>query len=180
MNRVLVVQGAMQAIWFTCVLGGAAGTSWPGILAAGVWISLHLRLHPSPRSELTLIALAGALGAVADVFLIQVGELQYTGAEASAMVGPVWVVALWMAWSTCLNVSFSWLRERLFVAALLGVIFGPLAYQAGRRLGAVRFEPSGAEPLLALGLVWGVAIPLLVKLAERFAVETGSEPTPDS
>ena len=51
------------------------------------------------------------------------------------------------------------------LGAALGAIGGNLAYQAGQKLGAVSFTPLQPEPLLALSLVWGIAIPLLVQVA---------------
>ena len=53
---------------------------------------------------------------------------------------------------------------------VLGAIFGPLAYWAGARLGAVEL-PQDHASLIAVAIEWAVAMPLvllMVRLSERF------------
>jgi hypothetical protein len=62
---------------------------------------------------------------------------------------------------------FTWLRGRFVTAALLGAALGPLAYQGGAGLGAARFITPEWRALVALAITWGLAMPLLVVVAER-------------
>jgi hypothetical protein len=162
----LVNQLGVNGVWFACVLGAAYGHAWLGSACAFVWIAWTLQRHANWRRELAVVLFAGALGFVADLVLIPVGGLAYAGQPPGAP-GPLWIVALWMAFGTSLNVSLAWLHGRAWLAAILGAISGPLAYLAGRQLGAVVFGPPDREPLLVLSIVWAIALPLLVIVAAR-------------
>lgn len=162
-----------QAAWFACVLGGANGHPWFGSGVALLVILLHLSLVPRPRREATLVVLVGLLGALLDSLLVSLGWLDFPSGQLLPGTAPHWIIAMWMAFATVLNVSLGWLRGRYRLAALLGGVAGPLAYYAGAELGGVQL---GAEPWLALagvGLNWALAMPLVILLASRFdGVET--------
>ena len=71
---------------------------------------------------------------------------------------------MWMLFATTLNVTFRRLRNKPWLAALLGAIFGPLSYLAGSAAGAVELtQPLAAYA--ALGTAWAVAFPGLLFLA---------------
>ena len=54
----------------------------------------------------------------------------------------------------------------------MGAVGGPLSYLAGQKLGAISFnDPFSA--LVALAIAWGLAMPLLVFLADRFDSDPG-------
>jgi hypothetical protein len=74
---------------------------------------------------------------------------------------------LWANFATTLNVSLRPLRERLGLAALLGVIGAPLAYFGGSRLGALELVEA-VPALLAIGAGWLFLSPLLFLAARRF------------
>ena len=59
-----------------------------------------------------------------------------------------------------------WMRGRWALAALMGAVGGPLSYLAGSRLGAMSFEEP-VSALLALAVIWAVAMPLLMLLSTR-------------
>jgi len=73
---------------------------------------------------------------------------------------------MWMLFATTLNVSLRWLQPRLGLAALLGMIAGPLAYYAGARLGGVSFSAPAAA-LCAVAAVWTLVLPMLLIIASR-------------
>jgi hypothetical protein len=60
-----------------------------------------------------------------------------------------------------------WLKPRLWLAALLGAVAGPLSFRAGAALGALRFSRP-LPALLTLGAGWMVLLPLLIVLSRRF------------
>ena len=73
---------------------------------------------------------------------------------------------MWMLFATTLNVSFRWLHNRLWVAALLGAIFGPVSYLGGSSIGAVTLiEPIAA--MTALCVAWALLMPGLLLLAQQ-------------
>ena len=58
---------------------------------------------------------------------------------------------------TRLGMNASWLMRRPLAAALAGAVFGPLAYLAGGKLGALSL-PSPAIALPALAVAWCLAM----------------------
>jgi len=77
------------------------------------------------------------------------------------------LLAMWALFATTINHSMAWLKDRYFLALILGAIFGPLAFIAGENLGAVVFVDR-PKALAALALGWSALMPFLLWLAERF------------
>lgn len=162
---------AFQVGWFACVLGAANGVAWIGVLAVLAAAALHLARARRPGAELRLLLTATTLGLVLDSLLLATGWVAYPGSFAGGQwlpaLAPYWLVAMWALFATTLNVSMGWLRGRPLLAALFGAVGGPLSYWAGARLGAMELlQPTLA--LAALAVIWGLAMPLLMRLAERF------------
>jgi hypothetical protein len=158
---------AFKIGWLASVLGGANGLPWLGTIVALGVVTLHLSRAIRPGAELRLVIAAGLLGATWDSLLATTGWLSYTSGTLFAGTAPYWIVAMWLAFSTTLNVSLTWLKGHLWLAAVVGAISGPLAFYAGHKLGAVQFENT-AMALGALAGGWAVIMPLLVVLATRF------------
>ena len=51
------------------------------------------------------------------------------------------------------------LQNKYLMAALLGAIGGPLSYNAGVQIGSITL--NGLLSYIALGIVWGLIIPIL-------------------
>jgi hypothetical protein len=167
---------AFQIGWFACVLGGAHGWPWLGVAATAVVVALHLYRAPGPRREAVLIGLSGLLGFSFDSLLTGLGLLRFPSGQFQAHLAPYWMAAMWMLFATTLNVALGWLKPRLGLAALLGMIAGPLAYYGGAQLGGVSFE-SPATSLLAVAGVWTLAMPLLLVIANRWNGMAETTPT---
>ncbi len=157
---------AFQVGWFACVVGGARGMPWAGTAIALTVVAIHLYLAPQARFQTWLIAFAAVFGFIADTILILGGWLEFTSGVLMPDTAPHWMVAMWMIFATTLNVSLSWLKDRWLLAVVFGAVGGPLAYYAGAKLGAVTLmDPVRA--LFAVGVVWTIAMPLLLLVADR-------------
>ena len=155
-----------QLAWFACVLGGANATPWIGPLVVLGVVVYHLSHTPVPRAEAALLLVTGSIGAIFDSALVSTGWLAYTSGQWFATMAPYWIIAMWIAFATTLNVSLTWLRGRMALAVAFGAIGGPLAYYAGARLGGVTLlDPVLALSALAAG--WAMITPLLVAIATR-------------
>ncbi len=138
-----------------------------GAFVALTLASIHVARAPSPRHELWLCLAAAAIGVALDSSLTLTGWISY-GSELPP-VAPPWIIAIWVAFATTLNVSMRWLRGRYFLSVVLGAALGPLAYLGGARLGALTFFQE-LPALVALGVGWAVVLPFLVFLAARLDV----------
>jgi hypothetical protein len=166
MTRLILNFVLFQVAWFACVLGGAQQLPWvgPAVVVAVVWY--HLWTATDPRAESVLLAVAFLIGSVFDSLVVSTGWLAYPSGQWHPELAPYWILAMWVAFATTLNVSLGWLKGRPLLAAGFGAIGGPLAYFAGAKLGGVTFvEPTAA--LLALGVGWAVIMPALMGVARR-------------
>ena len=167
---------AFQIGWFACVLGGAHGWPWLGVLVTAAAIALHLYRAVRPRPEAMLIGLSGLLGFVADSLLTWTGLLRFPSGQFHPDLAPYWMVAMWMLFATTFNVALGWLKPRLGLAALLGMVAGPLAYYGGAKLGGVSFG-NLVFSLMAVAGVWTLAMPVLLVIASRWNGMAETTPT---
>lgn len=158
---------AFQIGWFSVVISAGRNAPWVGTLAIAAVILLHLSRAKRPTAELTLILVCGAIGAVWDSILVYVGWIAYPSGTFIANAAPYWIIAMWMLFATTLNVSLRWLKSSRILAALTGLVGGPMSYYTGAKLGGVVLvDPFAA--LTALGLGWALLMPVLLFLADRF------------
>ena len=166
--RILVNFLLFQCAWFACVLGGAHALPWLGPLVVLGVVIFHLANATNARGEAILLIVAGLIGSVFDSALLSTGWLAYPSGQWLEWMAPYWIVAMWIAFATTLNVSLTWLRGRMPMAVAFGAVGGPLAYYAGEKLGGVVFVEPGLV-LSALAVGWGLITPLLVVVATRLA-----------
>jgi hypothetical protein len=156
-----------QLGWFACVLGAAQGAPWIGVLVVIVLVAVHLGLVERPLEECKLLLSVLVMGGLWDSLLVNVGLLEYTSGMLVSWLAPYWIPALWLMFAAQVNVTYEWLKSRVWLAALLGAVAGPLSFRAGVSLGALRF----VKPVLsvsALSLGWAVLLPLIILLSRRW------------
>ena len=77
-------------------------------------------------------------------------------------------MCLWFVFATTFNASLRWLAGRPLLALVLGAVGSPLSYRAGMSFDAVTIPGDGPWPnWIAIGAGWGLAMPLLLALAQR-------------
>lgn len=173
--RALLSFAGMQLGWFACVFGAVRGLSWFGPMVVSVGLLIHVRNQPgSARAKEGLVlVLGGILGFVVDTALLRAGVITIIGAAVS----PPWLVALWLnlTATTASGASLGSLSRRPILGALLGALAAPLSYDGGARLGAIGLERSRAGALVAIAVVWSLAIPTLLWIRRRFGTPRGNE-----
>ena len=174
---ILINVVVFKAVWIACVWGAAHGLPWLGPVAAAACLALHLWLAPNPRPEVVLAVFCGGLGVIGEGALIASGLVSFAGtSEAFPLLPPPWLIAMWVAFSTLMNVSFRWLRGRAWLSILLGATLGPLAYHGGANMGGMSFHDPEWQGLVAVAILWGVAMPVLVVASQRLDGWAGSRP----
>lgn len=164
-TRVVANALAFQGVWFACVVGASFGHAWPGLLAALAFAAATLLLGGRWRGDLRTLAIALPLGLGLDCGFAAIGWLQYPAVGAWPLAAPPWIAALWVGFAMTLNHSLAFLRGEPRLAALLGLVGGPLAYWgAARGFGVVSLPASAGMTLLALGLAWAALLPLVFRL----------------
>lgn len=156
-----------QAAWFAAVLGAAHHMPLWGTACVIAAIAWHLRVSARPAQEAKLIGLACGIGFVVESAVAMQGHVSYPSGQPVAWLAPYWMVALWGELAIALNVTMRWMKRRLWLAAVLGAIAGPMAFASGVRLGGAQFVDT-VPALAMLACAWGVLMPLLMWLSNRF------------
>jgi hypothetical protein len=92
--------------WFASVVGAANNLPWAGPAIVGLVVAWHLHVAHRPATELQLIIVCSALGAVFDSLLVMLGWLRYPSGMLAPWLAPYWIVAMWALFATTLNISF--------------------------------------------------------------------------
>lgn len=171
MTHPLINLAAFQAGWLATILGAQAGAPLAGPVYMSLWLALHLRAARPRSVEARLVIAGAALGYAADSMLVLGGWLAFPDAARLGAPSTIWMVTLWMGFAATLRHGLRWLSGRYWLAALLGALFGPLAYFAGAKLGAVTLE---GPALVSVGLVWLAALPGLVALRAFWEARAGA------
>lgn len=164
--RIIVNFVLFQLAWLACVIGAANQLPWLAFVVAVSLISIQWVFASHPLKELQLVVLICGIGAVFDQLLLNHGVVQYQAHGWSAGWVPVWIIGLWAAFASTLNVSLRWLRKYRWAAVLLGAIGGPLAYAAAQKLGAVTLTITPSSHIV-LGIGWAALMPLLMHLSKK-------------
>jgi hypothetical protein len=151
-----------QLVWFACVLGGDA---W------AVAALLHLLIYRQwlgSDADWPLLGVVTAIGYGVDSSLATLGYMDYSAHTLSGLLpAPLWLAALWLSFATLFRHGLQWLQGRLWLAAALGAVAGPLTYYAGSQLGAATPGSSLTIFLLLHAALWAIMTPLFACLARR-------------
>ncbi|MEQ9617345.1 MAG: DUF2878 domain-containing protein [Phycisphaerales bacterium] len=175
----LINLAAFNIGWFACILGAANGLPWLGIAYVALAAAGHLAYHRWSARIAALYAMSFAMGVVADGTLVAIGILSFP--EHASLLAPLalWMPCMWINFATALPLSLSFLRGRYLLAVAFGAVGAPGTYYAGAALGAVELAEPLSTSMIAVGIEWAVAMPLLLVLLERLApVETNHAEVP--
>lgn len=164
-----------QVGWFACVLGAASSRPWLGITIAICLIGIHLYLSTDRSNQVKIMAIAIAVGLVVDSTLLILGVYSFPSGTIVAWLPPLWMTVLWPQFATTFRYCLKWLSKRYVICGCFGFFGAPLAFLGGEQLGAVSFLPPRFAHLLTLGVLWSVAIPLLIYASDRIHARTTSE-----
>ena len=150
---------ANNLIWIGCVIGReqAIWMVGPAVIAyvAFLIISRTIKIHQ--------VAIPAVTGIAIDSSLTLSGFYQF---ENTSLILPLWLIILWIAFSTTLTSSLHIFGKNKIVAAAVGCVGIPANYFAGERLGAVVFGQTHLMTIVLLCILWAVCLPLLYRVTE--------------
>ena len=154
--------------WFACVLGAAWDSHLLSVLIVPLLGAIHLAVIGRAKLLPAILLMAASLtvGLVLDTALIAIGAFEPNRWLMPNPITTIWLLMLWVNFSLALNESLKWFQENLLVAALLGSLFGPLAYFSASRLGAIEIMNPVYMGLLPICMAWFVAMPLMSLIAK--------------
>ena len=158
-----------QVAWFGCIFAAADGQLWLASLVIWTTALFLARGLPMP-----LLVLGAAFNGLGDGALCWLGLLLSADGSLQAWP-PFWLMGLWVAFAALVPSGFSWLKGRLWLAAILGAVFGPISYASGVKLGALQFGPW-TESMIGVAILWLIAFPTLVWLGTK-ELPSSTDPT---
>lgn len=166
---------AFDVAWASAVAGGAGGWPWIGAIPALAVLALHLFVNRAViGAELRAVLAIALFGILLEAGFMGAGLVTFAGTPVLGVLPPIWVWALWLGFASLPNGSLGWLTGRRWLQALLGLVFGPLAYWTGAKMGAAEMPPPGS--LVVIGLAWAMAFPAIMGLAAHLSPRPGAGP----
>ncbi|MGH8369800.1 MAG: DUF2878 domain-containing protein [Gammaproteobacteria bacterium] len=165
-----------QIVWFSAVIGAGHGVIWPGLIAMLLYVSWQLSISRQRKADLLLILTAIVAGCALDGTLLNTGLLSYVVMSPLPMIPPLWILALWISFSLTFTQSLQYLQTRLWLAMLLGLFGGPLAYLgAARGWQVVTFATPTWHAITSLAIGWALVTPLLAWLARHWSRSSATD-----
>jgi hypothetical protein len=165
-----------QVGWFACVLGVAWDLQSIGVTIAVCLVGIHFYLATDRSVQIPLAFAAATVGLLIDSAQLWIGVFSFPRGTIVAWLPPPFMPVLWLQFATTLRYGCGWLSERYRLAACFGLAGAPLAFFAGERLGAIEVLSPRSVSFGLLGLLWSLAVPLLVRVADRLAARAAVTP----
>lgn len=163
--------GLYQIGWFTCLLQGGV----IALLATVLILCLHFYLMVDGnrfKQEWQLVLKLLFVGLIVETIAINTGALvaDVISDELAffSWLPPLWLLCLWLLFSTTLSHGLAWLRQRLLLCAVLAAISAPSSYFAGAYLSPyMSLGDSTMLSLLTIGVLWALSFPLVMRYFVR-------------
>lgn len=162
-----------QAGWFCCVLGAAQDRPIIGAFSALMLAGVHLFLSRSRKSEGLRMLGACLLGITMDSIQQELGVFTFKTDPQWPLWLPLWVFVIWAQFATLFRYALYWLSGRYLLAAMLGMVGGPLAYWGGIQLGAAELGNHPFFSFASLAVVWALVTPALFWMSDRLPAGEG-------
>lgn len=161
--RFIAEYSGFQIVWFSCAIGAARDSNVPGVVATFLFLMLALFARRWSYREIAIVLASGLIGVIAETSLAATGMIRY--GAAGGVLAPPWIIALWFAFGATVSTTAQLLRGSTIIkSAALGLVFGPLAYAAGERIGALIVTGATMQAYAVVALIWTIALPALLSL----------------
>lgn len=157
----LINLGSFNIVWFICV----QGNNTLAALSTVLLLFTHCLFFVRSKTEIFVIAVFSTIGYTFDSLLATFSIIHFSAQFSGNFFGihytlaPTWLLCLWVAFSTTLAHSLSWLATRKVLAALLACIFSPLSYFAGAALSDSTLQQPVYFALALEACFWSALFP---------------------
>jgi len=170
MSVAVVVNALLfQVTWLACVIGGAQGQWYWGLLGIAGLLGFSFWKNSLAR-DVALLSVLAVAGFCLDSVWAATGVLDYgaqTNHWGAFALAPVWITLLWMGVGLTTRHSLKFLADRPALGAVLAGGAAVPSYLGGQRLGAVVVPEWTSLGIIAL--VWAVGFFVLFSLVDTTA-----------
>ncbi|MER2491827.1 DUF2878 domain-containing protein [Catenovulum sediminis] len=149
-----------KTVWFSGAIFANQGL-WVAIPASFTmfYFSNNKSLDIQLACRIVLLAL------LSDGILFQLDII--SAPQSVHFILPLWLWCIWLAFSLTLLNALSFAFKNIYLACLLGAIFGPLSYWSGSQLGAINFAYSTHTVIAIYALLWSAIMAFLTVEIKR-------------
>ena len=169
MNRYLslgyVVLG-YQFCWGIIAWGVLKGLTTVSLSVVLLYLLGYIRIALHKSQALKVMALVTGIGFLVDGILIHYNLISIQGDSFF----PLWLVAIWAAFSTLLNSALHGLKGFPFLQFFLGGLGGLFAYLSAHSLGVLTFMDMHVA-VLVITITWAILIPVLYRLLASLNID---------
>lgn len=141
-----------NALWLSAVAGRENYIVLSGLLL----IFQFLYSVAVAKVSWILILRLFAVGLLLEAISISLGIIDFAGGYF-----PLWLVMLWLGFTSMAPVALDWLVPKPVFAILVGTVSGPISYVAGIKLGAGTTD-SMSVVIAAYAVIWGLMMAYFV------------------
>ena len=142
-----------KLVWLSCVLGEIYLNSIFGFFVGIFFLTVFLFFQIKKLATIKIILFFSITGYFFDSF-ISFFNLYVINAQTNFLFLPLWFLILWPCFSCLLIDVLSFLKNKFFLAVILGAIFGPLSYYAGLSTGLATV--SNNLVFILISLFWSL------------------------
>lgn len=150
--------------WFGSVYSGKYGLSKWSLFFPVFLVSILIAWKKLSFKLTAFLAFMATLGVCFDAVMAANGAILFSDADYSIL--PLWLISIWFLFVFVIPIMVPLFYSRLWLAAVLGLILGPLSYASGSAMGVLSFADDKAASLYAA--FWGLYFPLSVYAVGKF------------
>jgi hypothetical protein len=170
-NKKMIVNAlGFQVVWFMCVQGNNLNAS----LAAIGLLCLHNLIFKIELKAWPILIAFSVIGYFGDSVIAKNFHLIYS--DNLDPLAPLWLLSLWLAFSTTLNHSMQWLFNSKYLTLFIALFIVPISYFAGIQLSGSTFSLPINSTLpywafyIAEGTWWAILLLGYKKLTSAYEI----------
>jgi hypothetical protein len=160
----LVLYVWLYAGWFACVgLGKIDKAAYSLFIPCVGWLIFYSIFSLSKFEYLKAFILF-LIGICADSVALNLGLIHFNLKAADYFI-PVWMISLWILFIPTIFILRKPLGNRLWLAALIGSLLGPISYKSGEYFGVLNFDSFAVTFIYSV--FWAIYLPLSIAWVKK-------------
>lgn len=143
--------------WFGCVFFGKWQLAEWSLIFPSVALLLLITSKAATKKQVMVLLLSAVVGLVFDALALRFGLISFPNPAITFV--PLWLISMWLLFTTMVPVSHGLFKSNLLLAALLGAVFGPLSYYSGEAFEVFSF--SNTKAIVIYAIFWGIYFPAI-------------------
>ena len=124
------------------------------IISALIYLAIYFSFIEKRTNLLYIFIIFSIPGYLFDSYMAYT-KYYYINSDLIFGYLPVWLIFLWLAFGTLLHSVFTFLKNKVLLSCILGILVGPLTYYSGIILN-IAYTKNLNLYLLFIGSFWGI------------------------